>query len=69
MINKTPEQLDLEDFDVQVEAARESLASGYYALARAELRGAMLAIDVAERRKVFIESVREAYGAHDQSRD
>ena len=46
-MEKTPEQLDLEDFDLQVAMARRSLVNKHYALARAELRGAMFAIDTA----------------------
>ena len=47
----------LEDFDIQVEAARRSFQNGYYATANAELRGAMLAVDAAERLRAVTVSV------------
>jgi hypothetical protein len=50
MKNPPDKRLDLEDFDVQVNAARASMERRHYAAARAELRGAMLAIDSAERK-------------------
>lgn len=39
-----------EDFDIQIEAARRSVALGYYASARAELRGAILVTKALEGR-------------------
>lgn len=43
-------RLDREDFEIQIEAAMASVAKGYYATARAELRGAILMLDKMERR-------------------
>jgi hypothetical protein len=47
---KDAASLDLEDFDLQVKAARASLAAGRYAAARGELQGAIVAVDAAEKR-------------------
>lgn len=43
-------RLDLEDFDIQIEAARESARRGFTATARAELRGAMCVLNTMDRR-------------------
>ena len=41
--------VDREDFEVQIEAARKSVERGNYAVARAELRGAILFLDQIEK--------------------
>ena len=41
----------LEDFDLQIRMARRSLIQRFYATARAQLRGALLAIDQLEGRQ------------------
>lgn len=43
-------RLDREDFDIQIEEVRRSVRLGYYAVARAELRGAMMILDTMEKR-------------------
>jgi len=43
-------QLDREDFDIQLDAARKSVTLGHYATARAELNGALLILGLMERR-------------------
>src|SRR4051794_32327397 len=42
-------RLSLEDFEIQLEAARQSAKRGYYAVARAELRGAILFLNALEK--------------------
>lgn len=42
--------LDREDYAIQIEAAQRSMERGYYAVAKAELRGAILILDTMEKR-------------------
>lgn len=44
-------RLDREDFEIQIDAARKSMTRGWYALARAELRGAIVILNGMERRR------------------
>ena len=43
-------QHDREDLEIQIECAMKSARRGFYATARAELRGAMLILTTMERR-------------------
>jgi hypothetical protein len=43
-------RLDREDFEIQIEAALASARRGFFATARAELRGAMMMLDKMQRR-------------------
>jgi hypothetical protein len=43
-------RLDVEDFQIQIEAALESARKGLLATARAELNGALLILDKMEKR-------------------
>lgn len=49
-------QLDRQDFDIQIDAARESMTKGWYAAARAELRGAIVILDGMEKRRGTLET-------------
>lgn len=47
---ESPELLDRQDYDMQIEAASRSVEAGHYATARAELRGAVWILTAIERR-------------------
>jgi hypothetical protein len=46
---QTDRHLGREDFEIQLEAARKSVERGNYAVARAELRGAILFLNQIEK--------------------
>jgi hypothetical protein len=46
----TERRLDREDYQIQIEAAARSIELGYYGCAKAELRGAILILDMMEER-------------------
>jgi hypothetical protein len=47
----TKRRLDREDYQIQIDAAARSMERGYYATARAELRGAILILTSMEERE------------------